>query len=277
MAALIERGEDPHSGSSTLVPMREGTGSPLFLVHGLSGSVLECRPMVAALRTERPVTGLQSPGLDGEDLPPDRMEAIAAHYVEQIRIAQPRGPYALVGYSFGGLVVLEMAQQLRRAGEAVDFLCLLDAYVHQELDWGGRIRHRCQRARRRFRELTASELLGYAAGKFTGAAGHAAGRAEPAHNAAATADSTIAPAWQTVHETMSAAMAAYRPQPYEGGPMVHIRAATQLGNYVDPMPLWRQVARRGLVVMEVPGKHLELVAANANVVAAALDRALAQR
>jgi hypothetical protein len=42
------------------------------------------------------------------------------------------------------------------------------------------------------------------------------------------------------------------------------------------MPLWRQVARKGLVVLEVPGKHLELVAANATAVAAALDQALGQ-
>jgi acetoacetyl-CoA synthetase len=277
LAALVEHGDEPAGASSTLVPMREGTGAPLFLVHGLSGSVLECRPMVAALQTQRPVIGLQAPGLDGEELPPDRIEDIAARYVEQIRTAQPKGPYALVGYSFGGLVVLEMAQQLWRAGDPVDFLCLLDAYVHQDLDWSGRIRHRCQRARRRLRELSAGELLGYAAGKFSGAANHVHGRAASLPGVAVAEDSTITPAWRTVYERMSAAMAAYRPQAYEGGPMIHIRAAIQLGNYVDPMPLWRQVARRGLVVMQVPGKHLELVASNAAKVAAALDSALAQR
>jgi acetoacetyl-CoA synthetase len=69
-------------------------------------------------------------------------------------------------------------------------------------------------------------------------------------------------------------MAAYRPQPYDGATMFHIRAAIQLGNYVDPMPLWRKIARKGLVVLEVPGQHLELVAANATAVAAAIDRAL---
>lgn len=276
LAALIERGDELLSASPTLVPMREGAGAPLFLVHGLSGSVLECRQMVAALQTARPVVGLQAPGLDGEELPPDRIDDIAARYVEQIRTAQARGPYALVGYSFGGLVVLEMAQQLRRAGEPVDFLCLLDAYVHQDLDWSGRIRHRCQRAKRRLSELTASELLGYAAGKFAGAANRIPRRSVPAPSPVAAEDSIIAPAWQAVHEKMSAAMAAYRPQAYEGGPMIHIRAAIQLGNYVNPMPLWRQIARKGLVVMEVPGQHLELVAANAKVVAAALDRALSR-
>jgi acetoacetyl-CoA synthetase len=273
LAEFIERGEELASPSSTLVPMREGRGTPLFLVHGLSGSVLECRPMVAALQTRRPVIGLQAPGLDGEELPLDRIEDIAAAYVEQIRIAQPNGPYALVGYSFGGLVVLEMAQQMQRAGAAVDFLCLLDAYVHQELDWRGRIRHRCQRARRRLKELSPRELFGYAAGKFSAAASRLPLRTPKP--AVLNADSTITPAWQTVYATMTAAMAAYRPQPYDGGPMTHIRAAIQLGNYVDPMPLWRQVARKGLVVMEVPGRHLELIAANAKVVAAALDRALA--
>jgi len=276
LAELIEHGKEPLSTSPTLVPMREGAGAPLFLVHGLSGSVLECREMVAALRTARPVVGLQAPGLDGEELPPDRIEDIAARYIEQIRIAQPAGPYGLVGYSFGGLVALEMAQQLRRAGEPVDFLCLLDAYVHQDLNWTGRIWHRCQRVQRRLREMTVRELLGYAADKLAAATGRIPQRLAPTPDRIDAEDSTITPAWQTVYERMSAAMATYRPQSYEGSPMFHIRAAIQLGNYVDPMPLWRQVARKGLVVLEVPGKHLELVAANATAVAAALDQALGQ-
>jgi acetoacetyl-CoA synthetase len=275
LAELIERGDEPISTSPTLVPMREGAGAPLFLVHGLSGSVLECREMVTALQTARPVIGLQAPGLDGEELPPDRIEEIAARYVEQIRTAQPSGPYGLVGYSFGGLVVLEMAQQLRRGGESVDFLCLLDAYVHQDLNWSGRLRHRCQRVQRRLRELTARELLGYAGGKVA-AATHRTHIGAVTPDRIDAEDSTITPAWQSVYERMSAAMAAYRPQPYDGGPMIHIRAAIQLGNYVDPMPLWRKIALKGLVVLEVPGKHLELVAANATAVAAALDQSLRQ-
>ena len=43
-----------------------------------------------------------------------------------MREVQPDGPYFLGGYSFGGSVALEMAQQLRAAGQAVDFVGIFD-------------------------------------------------------------------------------------------------------------------------------------------------------
>lgn len=54
------------------------------------------------------------------------MEELARDHIEQIRSIQPRGPYRLAGYSFGGLVALEVAQQLRQAGERIELLFLLD-------------------------------------------------------------------------------------------------------------------------------------------------------
>ena len=54
------------------------------------------------------------------------LEELARVQVDGIRSIQPHGPYRLAGYSFGGLVALEMAQQLRRSGETIDLLFLLD-------------------------------------------------------------------------------------------------------------------------------------------------------
>ncbi|MBL9210227.1 MAG: amino acid adenylation domain-containing protein, partial [Opitutaceae bacterium] len=51
---------------------------------------------------------------------------LARQHVARIRKVQPEGPYRLAGFSFGGLVALEMARQLRQDGERVDFLLLLD-------------------------------------------------------------------------------------------------------------------------------------------------------
>jgi len=45
------------------------------------------------------------------------VEEMAAHYVELMRARQPRGPYFLGGWCYGGIIALEMAQQLRAAGE----------------------------------------------------------------------------------------------------------------------------------------------------------------
>jgi thioesterase domain-containing protein len=54
------------------------------------------------------------------------IERIAAEHVAAVRAVRPRGPYALVSWSFGGLVAFEMALQLQRAGEPVAFVGLLD-------------------------------------------------------------------------------------------------------------------------------------------------------
>ncbi|MBN8246184.1 MAG: amino acid adenylation domain-containing protein, partial [Verrucomicrobia bacterium] len=54
------------------------------------------------------------------------MADLAEIHLKGIRAVQPRGPYRLAGYSFGGLIALEIAHQLRRNGEEVELLFLLD-------------------------------------------------------------------------------------------------------------------------------------------------------
>jgi enterobactin synthetase component F len=54
------------------------------------------------------------------------IEGMAAMLLLRIKEVQSTGPYRLAGYSFGGLVAYEIAQQLQRAGEEVEYLFLLD-------------------------------------------------------------------------------------------------------------------------------------------------------
>jgi thioesterase domain-containing protein len=51
---------------------------------------------------------------------------MATAYVEELYRAQPEGPYALGGWSFGAIVAFEMAQQLHGQGREVALLALLD-------------------------------------------------------------------------------------------------------------------------------------------------------
>src|SRR5207245_2003297 len=67
------------------------------------------------------------PGLYGERQPLTEIDALAAEHLEAIRAVQPAGPYALGGWSFGGVVAFEMAVRLRAEGHDVDVLALLDA------------------------------------------------------------------------------------------------------------------------------------------------------
>ena len=57
------------------------------------------------------------------------IEALATHYIEELRLVQPKGPYFLIGYSWGGLIAYEMAQQLTASGEVVELVGLVDTYL----------------------------------------------------------------------------------------------------------------------------------------------------
>ena len=129
------------STSQSLIPLRaSGTGLPLFLVHGRYGFVMLYRHLVSALKSDRPVYGLQPPPLDGKHRIPRTIESMAADYITEIRRVQPHGPYFLAGHSFGGRVSFEIAQQLVREGERVGFLGLIDTSFHDTLvePWGSR-------------------------------------------------------------------------------------------------------------------------------------------
>ncbi|MEA2399197.1 MAG: acetoacetyl-CoA synthetase, partial [Thermoleophilaceae bacterium] len=129
MAAVIDGPADEQV--QTLVLLRPGQGGrPIYIVHSVWGDVLALRPLALALDTDRPVYGVQARGLDPREQPQDRVEDMAESYVEAIRSVQPTGPYAICGYSFGGLVAFEMARVLARSGDRIEWLGLLDPNLH---------------------------------------------------------------------------------------------------------------------------------------------------
>ncbi|WP_051777480.1 non-ribosomal peptide synthetase [Streptomyces violaceorubidus] len=112
-----------------LLPLRTGGGeTPLFLVHAVEGLAWPYSALTRHLGGDFPVYGLQSAGLDGVTPLPERIEEIAADYVERVRAVQPAGPYRLVGWSFGGLVAHAMAVRLQHASERVELLGMLDTH-----------------------------------------------------------------------------------------------------------------------------------------------------
>ncbi|MFP3564613.1 acetoacetate--CoA ligase [Paraburkholderia sp. SIMBA_030] len=279
LAATIDASAQQHAASPILVQVRAGEGTPIFLAHSVSGSVMECLTLVNALRSPRPVYGLQAHGLDGERPAHRRIEEMAASYVEQMRLVQPSGPYAVAGFSFGGLVAFEIAQQLRRAGERIELLCLLDTYVHEDfLPLSVRVRRRWRLVGgqwRKLREVPAPQLPGYLAARLMSVTdimrrrtGRSVRRPDPF-------TATLPPTLRRIREMMGAAMMMYRPRPYDAGPIIYLRAAIVERERGDPMPLWRRIARAGLVVADVSGGHGDMIVEpNVQRVAALLDERL---
>ena len=54
---------------------------------------------------------------------------IAARYVQTLKRHQPKGPYIIGGWCYGGVVAHEMACQLEQAGEDVQHLFMLDSHA----------------------------------------------------------------------------------------------------------------------------------------------------
>ncbi|HEX2569410.1 MAG TPA: amino acid adenylation domain-containing protein [Polyangia bacterium] len=127
-AEAVPPAATPHRTILCMKPGRAGT-RPLVLVHGGGGNAYRYTELARHLHPEQPVFALQAPGLDGGGMLPASIEAIARHYIEQVRGVLSEGACVLGGWSLGGVVAFEMAQQLRQAGVAVPLLVLIDSHA----------------------------------------------------------------------------------------------------------------------------------------------------
>jgi amino acid adenylation domain-containing protein len=114
-------------GTSLIRIQPQGSRPPLVCVHPVGGSVFCYWELARCLGPEQPLYALQAPGLNGGPALATVPE-MAAHYLAELLQARPQGPFYLGGWSFGGVVAFEMAQQLRARGQEVALLALFDSY-----------------------------------------------------------------------------------------------------------------------------------------------------
>jgi amino acid adenylation domain-containing protein len=129
LGEAIDRERSGNKASrSIVVPVRpDGDLPPLFCIHGGDGGVFFYRDLVEQLPPGRPLLAIEAPALSADDeAVPVSVEETAAAYVAALCEHQPSGPYHLAGYSYGGLLVIEIARRLLAAGETVAFAGLFD-------------------------------------------------------------------------------------------------------------------------------------------------------
>jgi thioesterase domain-containing protein/acyl carrier protein len=102
--------------------------TPLFCVHPVGGHVLCYVELASSFQPPQQVYGLQATPV-AQAPAGETLGEVASRYVTAIQSVQPHGPYQLLGWSLGGVLAFEMARQLKRAGEEVALLALLDAYA----------------------------------------------------------------------------------------------------------------------------------------------------
>jgi amino acid adenylation domain-containing protein len=104
------------------------SGPPLFLL----AAVHSYRELARVLEQDFSVHGLsidREPCTEGGSPAPVDLAELAAEYADLLRSVQPEGPFRLGGFSFGGVVAFEVAQQLRRRGREIAHLWLIDSVL----------------------------------------------------------------------------------------------------------------------------------------------------
>lgn len=116
-----------------------GVRPPLFIVHGVGGDVLSFADLARFLSPAQPLIGIRTLTAAGSTPTYRTIAKMSAEYIKAIRRVQPKGPYLISGYSFGGSVALEIAQQLYARGEHVAFVGIIDhtlpPYRYRPMSW----------------------------------------------------------------------------------------------------------------------------------------------
>jgi len=269
LAELLERPDLP--AFPPLVKLKSGVEkTPIFIAHGLDGRARFVE-LAKHIRSEHAIYGLQAKGIDGLGKPFESIEEMAAFYLEAIGELQPVGPYILIGYSFGGLITLEMARRLAEAGKEVALLVLVDAYPHPRyLSPGSRLRLAIRRVWRHLSEM-GSRPTGDAVSYLIGGLKHRlnmAGVRDDDGLAAETPPLSYARTTVRVRNSSYEAYGRYRPRFYPGK-ISFVRAEASSYFPDDPTAIWGKLAAE-FEVETVPGDHLDLVGSGFEYLANAL-------
>lgn len=112
-----------------LVLNRNESDTTIFILPGTGGLSDGYFEIAKAFGNSCSVFGLHMMGTQEGDTPLDTVREIASQNIRWMQQVQPQGPYRLMGHSFGGNIVYEMALQLEKAGQEVAFVAILDAWA----------------------------------------------------------------------------------------------------------------------------------------------------
>lgn len=254
----------PADPARPLVLLKDGEPGrrPVFLIHPVGGSVYCYRELVRGLVTQRPIYAIQSPGLEGESEPLSQVSAMAAHYLRMIRQVQPVGPYSLGGWSLGGLIGLEIAQQLHGEGESARLAMIDTFFPEPPLAPRSDAEYAVNYARyigdvvgkefvldtSALVPMTSAERVAYivAEGRKLDVLPEALSAQEIAQRLA-------------VYTANFAAMDNYSPRPYRGD-VLFCAARQSLDLVGAPCLSWGEILRGPLRQQEVPGNHYTILA-----------------
>jgi thioesterase domain-containing protein/acyl carrier protein len=293
-AILRVRGWKP--AWTSLVPIQPGgSRPPFFCVHGGGAHVIFYYPLAKRLGMGQPFYGLQPRALsvhDPDDPHVRSVEAMAAHYIDELREIQPTGPYLLGGASYGGTIALEMAQQLAVAGERTSLLCMFDTYgpgyyarptglrrvAYAPIEAYLRLEHHAGS----LAMLPSGRRGTYLRDKLDKALTEGAEAFDDAKRQVARGVFTrlgrpVPRDLDVVRNLVNEAIRRYAARPYEGK-ITLFRARRQApGTANDPTLGWGAIAKGGLAIHPMPGYHASMISEpRVGVLARELERCIAE-
>ncbi len=242
LAGLLRQEKWSSSWSSLVEIQPEGSRPPFFCVHGVGGNVVGFRDLALHLGMDQPFYALQPQGLDGKRPCLSSIPQMAERYIQEIRRVQPEGPYRIGGYSFGGLVAYEMAQQLEAQGENTALLALFDTYPGKVESRGSQLKN--------LLGLPLKERASFILKKGSFVLMTLRKRLEL---------QMLPRALRNVKQACSKAAGDYDVKPYSGRVTLFRVKEKSVGSLHDPYAIWWRVAAGGVDLREISGDHLSLL------------------
>lgn len=237
---------------SPLVQLTQGLPGlrGIYAIHGAQGNVMKFKTLADRLPETRPIYGFQAFGSDGAQAPLDSIPEMARRYIEVMRSVQPQGPYTLAGYSGGGIVAYEMAQQLKKIGESVDLLIMFDT-IHPQAD---EVPNRMVDKVRNLPRLHPS--VAFETIKTTMRKVPIVNKLVPRHTSSLYEEADLVAASWRVYDAFRLAAEDYLPQPYDGQ-VVIVRAARTNLRFLNLGPSlgWEKHLSLPFIPMVVDANH----------------------
>lgn len=227
--AKLVQSKQPTSVLKNLAALQpEGSRMAFFCVHGDEAN----HHIMRHLGKDQPYYAFFHQGENGAPFEHHGVEGIAKHYVSELLSVQPEGPFLLGGYSFGGIVAYEMAQQLTAAGHEVPLLAMFDMPAPEVFNENMKLEEKLHEP---FKRVVMRHLVEKALAK---------GRIR-SHRL------------QHFHiiDNYNRAIQAYHPRPYNG-PVTVFKAEATAGT--DDMG-WAKLVTGHLDVHVLPGDHYSLI------------------
>jgi acetoacetyl-CoA synthetase len=266
LAGLLDDPKPPRV--PPLLLLKDGDGNPpVFIAHGLGGDVLGLTGLARKIESRHPIYGMQARGIDGIDDAISSIDEMAEFHLKAIQQVQMHGPYFLIGYSLGGLVMLEIARRLTAEGNQIALLALVDSYPDKKRI---PIVHRILLSLQQAKRLTGN-LIESAQDRRRSKSRHKSDGNEFQRDQSVESPARVV---RRMRDADYVAWRSYRPRFYRGR-IKFVRAEISTYFPANPTAVWAHLVEK-FEVETVPGDHVGMIATHFENLASVLSRYLAE-